>query len=31
MLDHRSQTQRLREFEESGVTRRSGQSATEVS
>jgi len=31
VLDYRSQTQRLREFDESGVTRRSGQSATEVS
>jgi heme exporter protein D len=31
VLDYRSQTQRLREFEESGVTRRSGQSATELS
>jgi heme exporter protein D len=31
MLDYRSQTRRLREFEESGVTRRSGQSVTEVS
>ena len=30
-LDHRSQTKRLREFEEGGVTRRSGQSATELS
>lgn len=27
-LDHRSQTQRLRELERSGVTRRSGRSAT---
>jgi len=31
MLDYRSQTRRLREFDESGVTRRSGQSATELS
>ena len=31
VLDYRSQTQRLREFDESGVTRRSGQSATELS
>jgi heme exporter protein D len=30
-LDYRSQTQRLREFDESGVTRRSGQNATELS
>jgi heme exporter protein D len=30
MLDYRSQTRRLREFEEVGVTRRSGQSATEL-
>jgi heme exporter protein D len=30
-LDYRSQTRRLREFEEGGVTRRSGQSATELS
>ena len=30
-LDYRSQTKRLREFEESGLTRRSGQSATELS
>jgi heme exporter protein D len=30
-LDYRSQTRRLREFEESGVTRRSGQSTTELS
>jgi heme exporter protein D len=29
-LDYRSQTRRLREFEEGGVTRRSGQSATEL-
>ena len=31
VFDYRSQTQRLREFEESGVTRRSGQGATELS
>ena len=31
VLDYRSQTQRLREFEESGVTRRSAQQATEPS
>ncbi len=31
VLDYRSQTQRLREIEESGVSRRSGQSATELS
>jgi heme exporter protein D len=31
VIDYRSQTLRLREFDESGVTRRSGQSATEVS
>jgi heme exporter protein D len=31
VADYRSQTQRLREFEESGVTRRSGQGATELS
>ena len=30
VLDYRSQTQRLREFEEGGVTRRSAQSATEL-
>jgi heme exporter protein D len=29
-LDYRSQTQRLRELEESGITRRSGRSATEM-
>ncbi|MBM7486456.1 heme exporter protein D [Bradyrhizobium sp. GM2.2] len=29
VLDHRSQTQRLRELERSGVTRRSGRSATD--
>jgi heme exporter protein D len=31
VLDYRSQMQRLREFEESGVTRRSAQNATELS
>jgi heme exporter protein D len=31
VLDYRSQTKRLHEFEESGVTRRSGQNATELS
>ncbi len=31
VLDYRSQTRRLREFEEGGVTRRSGQSVTELS
>ena len=31
VLDYRSQTLRLREFEESGVTRRSAQHATEPS
>jgi len=31
MLDYRSQTQRLRELDEAGVTRRSGRSATELS
>jgi heme exporter protein D len=31
VIDYRSQTQRLRELEESGVTRRSGQSVTELS
>jgi heme exporter protein D len=31
VLDYRSQTKRLREFEKSGVARRSGQSATELS
>lgn len=31
VLDYRSQTQRLREFEESGITRRSAQNATELS
>ena len=30
-LDYRSQTQRLRELDERGVTRRSGRSATELS
>jgi len=30
-IDYRNQTRRLREFEESGVTRRSRQSATELS
>ena len=30
MLDFRSQTQRLRELEERGITRRSGRSATEL-
>ena len=30
VLDYRSQTQRLREFERSGVTRRSGRSATDT-
>ena len=29
-LDYRSQKQRLRELEESGVSRRSGRSATDV-
>jgi heme exporter protein D len=29
VLDHRSQTQRLRELERSGLTRRSGRSATD--
>ncbi|MGR4931539.1 heme exporter protein CcmD [Bradyrhizobium sp. CAR08] len=29
VLDHRSQTQRLRELERSGVTRRSSRSATD--
>ncbi|OSI80509.1 heme exporter protein CcmD [Bradyrhizobium canariense] len=29
VLDHRSQTQRLRELERSGVTRRPGRSATD--
>ncbi len=31
VLDYRSQTRRLREFEEGGVTRRPGQSVTELS
>ena len=31
ITDYRSQTQRLRELDESGVTRRSGRSATELS
>jgi heme exporter protein D len=30
-LDYRSQTQRLRALEESGIARRSGRSATELS
>ncbi|WP_082770630.1 heme exporter protein CcmD [Bradyrhizobium sp. CCH5-F6] len=30
MVDYRSQTQRLRELEERGITRRSGRSATEL-
>ncbi|MDD1523627.1 MULTISPECIES: heme exporter protein CcmD [Bradyrhizobium] len=29
ILDYRSQTQRLRELEQRGITRRSGRSATE--
>jgi heme exporter protein D len=29
-LDYRNQKQRLRELEESGITRRSGRSATEM-
>jgi heme exporter protein D len=29
-LDYRSQTRRLRELERSGITRRSGRSATEI-
>jgi len=29
-IDYRSQVQRLRQLEESGVTRRSGRSATEM-
>jgi heme exporter protein D len=29
-IDYRSQTRRLREFDESGVVRRSGRSATEM-
>ncbi|MCK1388243.1 heme exporter protein CcmD [Bradyrhizobium sp. 21] len=31
VLDYRNQTQRLREFDRSGVTRRSGRSATDRS
>ncbi|RZI38789.1 heme exporter protein CcmD [Herbaspirillum sp. HC18] len=30
MLDYRRQTQRLRELEERGITRRSGRGATEL-
>lgn len=30
VLDYRSQTERLRELDRSGVTRRSGRSATEL-
>ena len=30
-IDYRSQTRRLRELDKSGVTRRSGRSATELS
>jgi heme exporter protein D len=30
VLDYRSQTQRLRELEERGITRRSGRSATDM-
>lgn len=30
MLDYRSQTQRLRELEQRGITRRSGRGATEL-
>jgi heme exporter protein D len=30
VLDHRSQTQRLRELDRSGITRRSGRSATDT-
>jgi heme exporter protein D len=30
MLDYRSQTQRLRELDASGITRRSGRGATEL-
>jgi heme exporter protein D len=30
-IDYRGQTRRLREFDASGVTRRSGRSATELS
>ncbi|WGD52785.1 heme exporter protein CcmD [Bradyrhizobium sp. CB1650] len=29
MVDHRNQTQRLRELDRSGITRRSGRSATD--
>jgi heme exporter protein D len=29
-IDYRSQVQRLREFEKSGITRRSGRRATEM-
>jgi heme exporter protein D len=31
VLDYRSQTRRLRELDESGIARRSGRSATELS
>jgi heme exporter protein D len=31
VLDHRSQTRRLRELDRSGITRRSGRSATDMS
>ena len=30
VLDYRNQTQRLRELEKSGITRRSGRSATDT-
>ncbi|MCP3474720.1 heme exporter protein CcmD [Bradyrhizobium sp. CCGUVB1N3] len=30
MIDYRNQTERLRELDKSGVTRRSGRSATEL-
>ena len=30
MLDYRNQTQRLRELEQRGITRRSGRGATEL-
>ena len=30
IIDYRSQTQRLRALEESGITRRSGRSATDL-
>jgi heme exporter protein D len=30
VIDYRSQQQRLRELEESGITRRSGKSATDM-